>query len=189
MSKENSEHEDTSNEITLYVSGLPNESTQDELDKFFGDKAPLVCVCLRKDRRTGHFTGTCFVTYKNREDGLKIISELNESEYKGKKLIVEQSRRPYIHNYSKVVEEQRRNYDRYRERDDPRYRDYPYRSERYRYERERYDPRYDRYRYDDYERRRMYYDDPPYYSRSRYDDPYIERRRYPRRPPSDESDH
>ncbi|KAH0785146.1 RNA-binding protein [Histomonas meleagridis] len=183
MDKE--EKEESSNEITLYVSNLPNDLTQEELDDFFSQKAPMVRAFPRKEKKTGHFSGTCFVTYKNREDGYKIIQELNGSEFKGRKLVVEKSHRPYIHDYKKVKERQRElelRRERFEHRERYRMDSPPYHRDRY--YRDYYDRApYDRYRY---ERHSRYYDDP---RDMMYDDPYSDRRRLGRRPPSDESDY
>ena len=132
--------EDTSNEITLYVNGLPyNNCTQEEVKKLFEKYGEVINVTHRKNRKSGYFTGNSFVTFAKKEDGEKAIQELNGYEYKGRQLRVEKANRPFQRDYKSKVEDRKSYRD---DRDDSprysRYRDEPYDRD--------YQPRYsDRY--------------------------------------------
>lgn len=183
--------DDSKKSITLYVSNLPRESSKTELEDFFRAKADSFDnVCMKLDKFSRQFSGTCFVTYTVSEDGMKLIDELNGSDYKGQALKVEKAHRDYIHDYNSEARRARpperdpRYGERYRRPQydgygyDRMYRDRGYPPDYYDrapYDRAPYDrPPYDRAPYD-----RGYPHDRSRYSDSRYEDP--DRRRYPRR--------
>lgn len=171
---------DTSNQITLYVNNLPlNGCTQDEVKELFEQYGKVVNVTHRHNRKSGTFSGNSFVTFEKKEDGEKAIEELNNYEYKGRKLQVEQAKRPYQQDYKSKPNDQRGYRDEYdrppryvRYRDDRIDRQYP---PRYSNDRGYYnpDPYYNDY-YQDYDRR------PPRYSGYRDYQDYDRRSRYRR---------
>ncbi|OHT12334.1 hypothetical protein TRFO_17926 [Tritrichomonas foetus] len=162
------QQEDTSDNITLYVNNLPLSCTDQDVQELFERFGKVINVCNRKNKKTGQFSGNSFVTLSRKEDGEKAIAELNDTEYKDRRIVVEQSNRPYMPDYKRKPNDGMR-----RPRDDrdrsPRYYSHGYRDDRY----DSYRPpvRYDRNSYD--------MGPPPAY-RQRYSDPYYDDYNYRR---------
>ncbi len=90
---------------TLYVGNLPWSTTEDELKAVFATYGTVYSVRIISDRNTGRSKGFGFVEVDDAA-AQKMITDLNNSELKGRKIIV---------NEAKAREERPRD-DRPRER-------------------------------------------------------------------------
>jgi RNA recognition motif-containing protein len=80
-------------------------TTQDEFDGLFKPFGPVVSCALQFDE-SGKNKGFGFVNYENHEDAKKAVDELNDSDFKGKKLFVSRAQKR-----SERDEELRRNHE------------------------------------------------------------------------------
>jgi RNA recognition motif-containing protein len=76
----------------LYVGNLPFETTETDLQELFGSTGSVATVHLVRDRETGRARGFAFVEMASDADALKAISELNETQYGGRNLSVNEAR-------------------------------------------------------------------------------------------------
>lgn len=84
----------------------PTATTQEEFDGLFKPFGPVVSCALQFDEASGKNKGFGFVNYENHEDAKKAVDELNDSEFKGKKLFVSRAQKR-----SERDEELRRNHE------------------------------------------------------------------------------
>ena len=88
----------------IYVGGLPFKTTEDELNALFAGFGQVVSAKIITDKYSGQSRGFGFVEMANDEDALSAISELDSSEFGGRKLTVNEARpmeprsRPYRRN-------------------------------------------------------------------------------------------
>lgn len=81
-------------------------TTQEEFDGLFKPFGPVVSCALQFDEASGKNKGFGFVNYENHEDAKKAVDELNDSDFKGKKLFVSRAQKR-----SERDEELRRNHE------------------------------------------------------------------------------
>lgn len=93
----------------LFVAGLPFSTTDEELKNLFQGVGNVVSVTIINDRDTGRSKGFGFVEMESEEEVKAAIAKFNDSEFGGRKLIV---------NIAKPREERPRSggSDRFRER-------------------------------------------------------------------------
>ena len=88
----------------IYVGGLPFKTTEDELKALFTGFGHVVSIKIITDKYSGQSRGFGFVEMANDEEAASAISELDSSEYGGRKLTVNEARpmeprhRPYRRN-------------------------------------------------------------------------------------------
>jgi len=90
----------------IYVKNVDEATTQEEFDGLFKPFGPVVSCALQFDEASGKNKGFGFVNYENHEDAKKAVDELNDSEFKGKKLFVSRAQKR-----SERDEELRRNHE------------------------------------------------------------------------------
>jgi len=74
----------------LFVGGLPQEASQDDLQEYFGKFGELDSVKLKMDPMTGRSRGFAFLLYKT-EDGIDKSTAVNEHKIKGKSITVKKA--------------------------------------------------------------------------------------------------
>lgn len=89
----------------IYVKNVDEETTQDEFDALFKPFGPVVSCALQFEEG-GKNKGFGFVNYENHEDARKAVDELNDSDFKSKKLFVSRAQKR-----SERDEELRRNHE------------------------------------------------------------------------------
>ncbi|MEM7175383.1 MAG: RNA-binding protein [Chlamydiota bacterium] len=78
--------------MKLFVGNIPFSMTEEELKEIFEKCGSLVSCKLIVDFETGRSRGFGFIEYSSEEDAQKAIAEINDQEFKGKKLVVNQAR-------------------------------------------------------------------------------------------------
>lgn len=72
----------------LFVGGLPYETTEAELEEIFSKVGKVESANIITDRNTGRSRGFGFVEMAEDADAEKAIKELNDTDLKGRKLMV-----------------------------------------------------------------------------------------------------
>ncbi len=75
----------------LFVGGLPWATTSDELNQMFAQAGTVTSATVIQDRMTGRSKGFGFVEMSD-EDAAKAIQMFNDSDYGGRKLVVNEAR-------------------------------------------------------------------------------------------------
>ena len=78
----------------LYVGNLPYETTESDLQTLFSECGAVESVAIPTDRQTGRARGFAFVEMVEEADAQTAISTLNEKEFGGRSLTVNESRPP-----------------------------------------------------------------------------------------------
>ena len=76
----------------LYVGNLPFETTENDLQELFGTTGSVATIHVVRDRDTGRARGFAFVEMASDADALNAISTLNETQYGGRNLSVNEAR-------------------------------------------------------------------------------------------------
>ena len=76
----------------IYVGNLSFNATDDELKQLFAEFGNVSDVFIVKDRATGRSRGFAFVTMDNADSMNAAIEALNESEFDGRALVVNEAR-------------------------------------------------------------------------------------------------
>lgn len=76
----------------IYVGNLPYTITQDQLSELFTEFGTVESATVVTDRHSGRSKGFGFVEMSSTEECKAAISELNEKEYEGRRLIVSEAR-------------------------------------------------------------------------------------------------
>lgn len=86
-------------EYTLYVSGVSQAATEDELREAFSPFGNLCrCQIMTDPRSTDGHRGFAFVAFTEKSDGDKALQEMNGKDLKGKVLVVEVAKRSRPHS-------------------------------------------------------------------------------------------
>ena len=78
--------------MNLYVSNLSFAVEDQDLKSLFDAYGTVTSCKVIKDRDTGRSRGFGFVEMSNKEEALKAINELNNSEFEGKNISVNEAR-------------------------------------------------------------------------------------------------
>jgi len=78
--------------MNLYVSNLSFDVADNDLKQLFDAFGTVTSCKVIKDRDTGMSRGFGFVEMSNKEEALKAINELNNSEFDGKYISVNEAR-------------------------------------------------------------------------------------------------
>ncbi len=78
----------------LFVGNLAWETTEEELLNLFSQYGEVEDHVILKDKFSGRSKGFGFVTFSNDEEADKAVSELDQSEFKERKLVVNEARPP-----------------------------------------------------------------------------------------------
>ncbi len=77
--------------MELYVCNIPDSATEDTIKEFFKRYGKVTSVRIMTRRKTGRRTGNCCIEMPNKEEALSVIAELNGTEFRGQKLIVQKA--------------------------------------------------------------------------------------------------
>lgn len=78
--------------INIYVGNLPFSTTDTELEDLFSQFGTVSRAAIITDRETGRSRGFGFVEMDDEEEGKKAIAEMNEKEFNGRNLTVNEAR-------------------------------------------------------------------------------------------------
>ncbi len=78
--------------INIYVGNLPFSTTDTELEDLFSQFGSISRAAVITDRETGRSRGFGFVEMENEEEGKKAIEEMNEADFGGRQLTVNEAR-------------------------------------------------------------------------------------------------
>lgn len=78
--------------MKLYVGGLPYSVTDQELNDFFATEGKVVSAVVIKDKFSGQSKGFGFVEMEDVKEGQNAIKSLNEKEFNGRSITVNQAR-------------------------------------------------------------------------------------------------
>lgn len=76
----------------LFVGGLSWNTTEDALRQLFEGIGPVLEAKIITDKMTGRSRGFGFVTMENAEDAAKAVEQLNDTEFDGRKIAVNEAR-------------------------------------------------------------------------------------------------
>ena len=76
----------------LYVGNLSYEVTNDQLTKLFSQTGTVVEAIVITDKMSGRSKGFGFVTLSSEDEAQEAIKTLNQTEYEGRQLIVNEAR-------------------------------------------------------------------------------------------------
>ncbi|MCL4353539.1 RNA-binding protein [Patescibacteria group bacterium] len=76
----------------IFVAGLPFSTTSDELKSLFAEFGTVVSAIVITDRESGKSKGFGFVEMEKDEETMNAISKLNDTEFGGRKLVVNEAR-------------------------------------------------------------------------------------------------
>jgi len=78
--------------MNIYLGNLNFQTKEEEIQELFQTYGEVTEVKIIKDRYTGRARGFAFVEMENEEAGAKAIEELNETEFQGRKILVNKAR-------------------------------------------------------------------------------------------------
>lgn len=77
--------------MQLFVGNLPYTTTESDLEELFGSFGEVISVKIIADRYTGKSRGFGFVEMSDQEQAKKAISDLNDSDQLGRKIVVKEA--------------------------------------------------------------------------------------------------
>lgn len=78
--------------MNLYVGNVPKGTKNRELQKLFEAHGKVVSAAIARDRKSGVSRGFAFVEMAGRREGEQAIAVLNDTEFKGQRLHVNEAR-------------------------------------------------------------------------------------------------
>lgn len=78
--------------MNIYVGNLSFKTSEEDLQKYFGQYGEVSSVSIIKDRVTGRSKGFGFVEMPSAEEARNAIENLNSREYGGRTLTVNEAR-------------------------------------------------------------------------------------------------
>jgi len=78
--------------MKIYVGNLSHSSTEDSIRGLFEQFGEVLSIKIITDRETGKPRGFGFVEMASKEDAQKAIADLNDNEFEGRKLTVNEAR-------------------------------------------------------------------------------------------------
>ena len=76
----------------LFVGSIPFNSTEDTLKTHFESIGPVAEAKIVTDRFTGRSRGFGFIEFENDADADKAIADLNDQDFEGRNLVVNEAR-------------------------------------------------------------------------------------------------
>jgi RNA recognition motif-containing protein len=76
----------------LYVGNLPYEANETDLEGLFAQAGTVASVSVMRDRETGRPRGFAFVEMGTEEEAQNAIAQLNEQQFGGRRLTVNEAR-------------------------------------------------------------------------------------------------
>ncbi|MCK5719776.1 MAG: RNA-binding protein [Thiomargarita sp.] len=77
--------------MKLYIGNLPYSVTDKDIEELLADYGTAKSIQLITDRHTGQSKGFGFIEMSNNSEADSVIKALNETEFKGRKLKVNQA--------------------------------------------------------------------------------------------------
>ena len=78
--------------MNIYIGNLNYRVREDDLRQVMEEYGVVDSVRIIKDRETGRSKGFAFVEMPNNEEASKAITELEEAEYEGRKMIIKEAK-------------------------------------------------------------------------------------------------
>ena len=78
--------------MNIYIGNLNYRVREDDLRQVMEEYGAVDSVRIIKDRETGRSKGFAFVEMPNDEEASKAITELEEAEYEGRKMIIKEAK-------------------------------------------------------------------------------------------------
>jgi len=78
--------------MNIYVGNVPKGTKKRELEKLFEPYGKVVSAAIARDKKSGVSRGFAFVEMGSRHEGESAIAALNEKEFKGEKLHVNEAK-------------------------------------------------------------------------------------------------
>jgi len=78
--------------MKLYVGNLPYSVNDEKLKEMFASYGNVLSAKIIVDNMSGQSKGFGFVELENKDDALKAIKALHETEYSGRNIIVNEAR-------------------------------------------------------------------------------------------------
>ena len=78
--------------MNIYIGNLPKTTTEETVRKLFEEYGEVTEIKLLKDQYTDELRGFGFVTMPSKADAQKAIQEINDKEFEGRALIVNEAR-------------------------------------------------------------------------------------------------
>jgi len=78
--------------MNIYIGNLPYNTTEEELKELFGTHGEVGSVRIITDRETGRSKGFAFVEMPNNDEAQKVLDTLNNTEFNGRNLRVNEAR-------------------------------------------------------------------------------------------------
>ncbi len=78
--------------MNIFVANLEYSIQEDDLNNLFGGFGEVENVTIIKDKFSGRSKGFGFVEMPNDEEAMAAIDQLNESEQKGRNIVVKKAR-------------------------------------------------------------------------------------------------
>jgi RNA recognition motif-containing protein len=78
--------------MQIYVGNMNYRTSEDEINNLFSQYGEVSSVKLISDRETGRAKGFGFVTMENDAEAKKAIEELNEKEFEGRTLRINEAK-------------------------------------------------------------------------------------------------
>ena len=78
--------------MDIFVGNIPFSSTEEDLRSIFSEHGDVASVKVIKDMETGRSRGFAFVTMSNDSEAQAAIESLNEQEFQGRRIKVNESR-------------------------------------------------------------------------------------------------
>jgi len=76
----------------LYVGNIPYSASEEDLRELFGKTGTVQSVSIPTDMATGRSRGFAFVEMSAEEEAEKAIAEINQAEFQGRRLMVNEAR-------------------------------------------------------------------------------------------------
>ena len=78
--------------MNLYLGNLNFDAKESEIEELFGQFGQVQSVKVIRDRYSGKSRGFAFVEMESDEAGEKALEQLNETEFLGRKILVNKAR-------------------------------------------------------------------------------------------------
>jgi RNA recognition motif-containing protein len=78
--------------MNIYIGNLPYGTSEDELKELFQTHGEVGSVRIITDRETGRSKGFAFVEMPNNDEAQKVLDTLNNTEFNGRNLRVNEAR-------------------------------------------------------------------------------------------------
>lgn len=78
--------------MNIYVGNLPKTATEEAVRNLFEAHGEVSEVKLIKDQFTNELRGFGFITMSSNDEGKKAIDGLNETEFEGRKIVVNEAK-------------------------------------------------------------------------------------------------